>query len=77
MLEGAEGVCIFSNHDLKKTNEVSCAAKHEEGNEKIVFSLDVKVSDVTRRDIATRPPLVPSNVSPKVPEKPSSVRNKW
>jgi hypothetical protein len=69
----SEGVCIFSNHDLKKTSEVSCAAKHEEGNKKNVFSLDVKVSDVTRQDIAIRPPLVPQ----EVPEKLLPVRHKW
>lgn len=48
VLEGAEGVCIFSADDIKSSTYVACIGKHEAGNKKTVFTVRMNVASPQR-----------------------------
>jgi|1186.fasta_scaffold158393_2 hypothetical protein len=43
VLQGAEGFCFFDSHQLPAAKSVSCVAKHESGNDKIIYRVEMEL----------------------------------
>jgi hypothetical protein len=55
MLRGVEGFCFFQAKDIKSSDSVSCVSKYENGNKKAVYSVQMKVSKVSKKLILPAP----------------------